>query len=144
MPPDEFFDLLHKHFAATFPKADPHLVEHMVSLERACWHACAFGLSYKAAKVQLARDLVKMLGDYLGRGRQLKDPEKAEALRLAEEDKRLAVRQLEQKLRSLTLHYTILCSTVLYCKLRSLTRDHTARYCTILYNTGTTVYYSIV
>ena len=42
----------------------------------------SFGLSYKAAKVQLARGLVKMLGDYLGRGRQLKDPEKAEAIRV--------------------------------------------------------------
>ena len=51
------------------------------ALERICWHACAFGLSYKADKVQLARGFAKMLGEYVGRGRRMKDPEKVKAIK---------------------------------------------------------------
>jgi hypothetical protein len=81
IPPDEFFDLLTAFLIKEFPDADAAVVEHVVSLERNVWHACTFGLSYKAAKVQLARALAKMLGEYLGRGSRVKDPEKCEGIR---------------------------------------------------------------
>ena len=82
VPPPDFFKLLDQHFTTKFPKADPLLREHLLSLERIVWHACAFGLSFKGPKIQLAAPLVKMLGDYVGRGALLKDPEKAEAVRV--------------------------------------------------------------
>ena len=81
VPPGEFFGLSAENFCTKFPKATPEVIRHAVSLEQMVWHACAFGLSYKASKVQLARALAKMLGEYVGRGQRLKDPDKSEAIK---------------------------------------------------------------
>ena len=80
IPPESFFTALEAQLKERFPKACAELREHLVSVERLCWHACAFGLSFKAVKAQLAQALARMLGEYVGRGRRLKDPEKAKAI----------------------------------------------------------------
>ena len=73
---ESFFVALAAWYKLTYPKATPEIVEHVISLERNCWLACAFGVSYKAKKVQLAQAMAKMLGEFLGRGVRQKDPAK--------------------------------------------------------------------
>ena len=80
VPSEEFFSRLEAHYRKSHPEASDEIIRHVISLERLCWHACAFGLSFKAVKAQLAGSLVKMLGEYVGRGRRLKDPAKTEAI----------------------------------------------------------------
>ena len=82
VPGEAFFERLADHFRAKFPEASAEMVEHVVALERMCWHSTAFGISWKCAKIQLAQALAKLLGEYVGRGVRLKDPEKREAIRV--------------------------------------------------------------
>ena len=52
LPPDEYYDELGHWLSATFPKADPDLLEHIVPVVAAFDTATAFALSFGIAKFQ--------------------------------------------------------------------------------------------
>ena len=55
LPPDEYYDKLAVHLRRAYPRADPELVDHVVSLAAAFDTASAFALSFGIAKFQLAQ-----------------------------------------------------------------------------------------
>ncbi len=68
VPSEEIFVRLAQHLCKLEPEASDALIEHLVALEKMHCRPTAFGLSLKAAKVQLAGALAKMLGGLSAEG----------------------------------------------------------------------------
>ena len=72
LPPDEYYDRLKHMLAKDFPKADPDLVDHVVSLACAFDTATAFAISFGVNKFQLAQVWVKLVDCLLKKNSELK------------------------------------------------------------------------
>ena len=67
MPPDEYYDELAKKWAVWWPKADPALLEHLMSVLIAFDTATCFSMSFGIAKFALAQCQAKLVGEIVGR-----------------------------------------------------------------------------
>ena len=67
LPPEEYYEELTAVLLKKFPKADPALVDHVVSLAAAFDTSAAFALSFGISKFQLAQPEVKLVGEMVGR-----------------------------------------------------------------------------
>ena len=74
LPPDEYYDRLKPLLLKHYPKADPFLVDHVVSLACAFDTATAFAISFGVNKFQLAQVWVKLVGELVGRGGRKPNP----------------------------------------------------------------------
>ena len=63
LPPDEYYDRLKLLPAKKFPKVEPYLVEHVVSLACAFDTAAAFAISFGVNKFQLVQVWVSWSGN---------------------------------------------------------------------------------
>ena len=61
-PPDEYYDELRVLFGKWWPKADPKLLDHMISVCMAFDTATAFAMSFGMAKFELAQVEAKLVG----------------------------------------------------------------------------------
>ena len=81
LPPEAYYDRLGTILMERFPQADPHLVDHVVSLAAAFDTAAAFAISFGINKFQLAQAWVKLVGDIVGRDGRKPNPELVKAIK---------------------------------------------------------------
>ena len=67
LPPDEYYEELGRKWAEWWPKADPKLLEHLMSVQIAFDTATAFAMSFGIAKFSLAQEQAKLVGGIVGR-----------------------------------------------------------------------------
>ena len=67
LPPDEYYDELRRLWSKWWPKADPLLLDHMISVLVAFDTATAFAMSFGIAKFSLAQVEAKLVGEIVGR-----------------------------------------------------------------------------
>jgi hypothetical protein len=67
LPPDEYYEKLAEHWKRWWPKTNPKLLEHMMSLCIAFDTATAFAMSFGIAKFALAQVEAKLVGEIVGR-----------------------------------------------------------------------------
>ena len=64
-----------------YPKADPHLLDHLIALEAFLDKSIVFGFSYGLSKAEIAVMQGKLLGHHLSHGGVKADPERTQAVR---------------------------------------------------------------
>ena len=67
VPPDEYYEELMKYWKEWWPKCDPQLLDHMMSLCIAFDTATAFAMSFGISKFALAQEQAKLVGEIVGR-----------------------------------------------------------------------------
>ena len=67
LPPDEYYDRLAELWSEWWPKSNPALREHMMSVLIAFDTATAFAMSFGIAKFALAQIEAKLVGEIVGR-----------------------------------------------------------------------------
>ena len=80
-PTDSYYEQLHGHLRKKYPKADPHLLDHLIALEAFLDKSIVFGFSYGLSKAEIAVMQGKLLGHHLSRGGVKADPERSQAVR---------------------------------------------------------------
>ena len=80
-PTDFYYDRLRDSLAKRYSKADPFLLDHLVSLEAFLDKSIIFGFSFGVSKAELCKDGGKLLGHVIGRSGSSPDPERAKAVR---------------------------------------------------------------
>ncbi|CAJ1448521.1 unnamed protein product [Effrenium voratum] len=80
-PTDSYYEQLHGHLRKKYPKADPHLLDHLSALEAFLDKSIVFGFSYGLSKAEIAVMQGKLLGHHLSRGGVKADPERSQAVR---------------------------------------------------------------
>ena len=80
LPPAEYYDELFTALMKKFPRANPQVLEHVVSLASAFDTATAFGMSFGISKFQLAQPKVKLVGEIVGRQGRSPNPELVRAI----------------------------------------------------------------
>ena len=53
-PTDSYYEQLHGHLRKKYPKADPHLLDHLIALEAFLDKSIVFGFSYGLSKAEIA------------------------------------------------------------------------------------------
>ena len=66
-PTDEYYDLLRKDMGHRHPKACPHLLDHLVSLEAFLDKSILFGFSFGGGNAEVCVAESKLLGHSIGR-----------------------------------------------------------------------------
>ena len=67
LPPDEYYEELAEKWKVWWPKANPLLLEHMMSVLIAFDTATAFAMSFGIAKFSLAQEEAKLVGEIVGK-----------------------------------------------------------------------------
>ena len=80
-PTDFYYDRLRDSLSKRYSKADPFLLDHLVSLEAFLDKSIIFGFSFGVSKPELCKDGGKLLGHVIGRSGSSPDPERAKAVR---------------------------------------------------------------
>ncbi|CAK9058285.1 unnamed protein product [Durusdinium trenchii] len=79
-PTDYYYEQLRKDLGERYPKADPFLLDHLVSLEGFLDKSIIFGFSFGVSKAEICVEHGKLLGHLIGRHGMLPDPERCQAV----------------------------------------------------------------
>ena len=79
-PNDYYYDQLRKDLGEKHPKADPFLLDHLVSLEGFLDKSIIFGFSFGVSKAEICVESGKLLGHLIGRYGTRPDPERCQAV----------------------------------------------------------------
>ena len=79
-PSDYYYDGLRRDLGERYSKADPHLLDHLVSLEAFLDKSIVFGFSFGIAKADICVEKGKLLGHLIGRHGSTPDPERCQAV----------------------------------------------------------------
>ena len=79
-PTDFYYDALRKDMGQRYPKADPHLLDHLVSLEGFLDKSIIFGFSFGISKAEICVTEGKLLGHNIGRYGSSPDKERCQAV----------------------------------------------------------------
>ena len=79
-PTDYYYEELRKDLGQRHPKADPFLLDHLVSLEGFLDKSIVFGFSFGVSKAELCVESGKLLGHLIGRHGMHPDPERCQAV----------------------------------------------------------------
>ena len=79
-PTDFYYDELRKDLGQRYPKADPHLLDHLVSLEGFLDKSIIFGFSFGISKAEICVTEGKLLGHNIGRYGSSPDKDRCQAV----------------------------------------------------------------
>ena len=79
-PTDFYYDVLRKDMGQRYPRADPHLLDHLVSLEGFLDKSIIFGFSFGISKAEICVTEGKLLGHNIGRYGSSPDKERCQAV----------------------------------------------------------------
>ncbi|CAK9002134.1 Retrovirus-related Pol polyprotein from transposon 412 [Includes: Protease [Durusdinium trenchii] len=80
-PTDYYYSRLRADLGERYKKADPHLLDHLVSLEGFLDKSIIFGFSFGISKAEICVTKGKLLGHFIGRSGSSPDPERCQAVK---------------------------------------------------------------
>ncbi|CAK9017668.1 Pro-Pol polyprotein, partial [Durusdinium trenchii] len=80
-PTDYYYSRLRADLGERYKKADPHLLDHLVSLEGFLDKSIIFGFSFGISKAEICVTKGKLLGHFIGRSGSSPDPERCQVVK---------------------------------------------------------------